>query len=96
MVGTFWLLDIVVGSVSVALLLVLLFLYGRNLRQVRGPFAWGLFLFALLFLVENLVGIFAYLRMDAEGYGIDIALPMLYINIVEAAAFGVLVLISWD
>ncbi len=39
MVGTVWLLDIIAGSVSVALLIILLVLYGRNLRKVRSPFA---------------------------------------------------------
>ncbi len=96
MVGTFWLIDIILGSVSIAFLSILLFIYGRNLRQVRSPFAWGLLIFALLFLIQNLVGIFSYLRMDAQGLGSEVAVPMLYLGIVEAAAFGVLVLISWD
>lgn len=96
MVGTVWLLDIIAGSVSVALLIILLVLYGRNLRKVRSPFAWGLLIFALLFLIENLVGIFSYLQMDAQGFGTEVALPMLYLNVAEVAAFGVLLLISWD
>ncbi len=95
MVGTLWLLDILVGSVSVVFLSILLVIYGRNLRQLRSPFAVGLVLFALLFLVENVVGIVTYLQMDAHGIGSEAALPMLYLNVVEAAAFGVLLYISW-
>ncbi|MCJ2520927.1 MAG: hypothetical protein LN412_08330 [Candidatus Thermoplasmatota archaeon] len=47
-------------------------------------------------MIENLVGIFAYLQMDAQGFGTEVALPMLYLNVAEVAAFGVLLLISWD
>lgn len=79
-----------------ALLALLLVVYGRNLRQVRSPFAVGLVLFALLFLVENLVEIVSYLRMDAQGVGAEVALPMLYLGFVEAVAFGVLLYISWE
>ncbi len=95
MVGTFWLVNIIVGSISVALLVTLLILYGRNLREVRSPFAVGLVLFALLFLIENLVGIYSYFQLSAQRFGPDVALPMLYLNVAEAAAFGVLVAISW-
>lgn len=95
MVGTLWLLDILVGSVSIALLSILLVVYVRNLRQLRSPFAVGLVLFALLFIAQNVVGIVSYMQMDAQGIGSGAALPMLYLNVVQAAAFGVLLYISW-
>lgn len=37
MVGTVLLLDIIAGSVNVALLITLLVLYGKNLKKVRWP-----------------------------------------------------------
>ncbi|MFQ5837184.1 MAG: hypothetical protein ACE5HJ_00185 [Thermoplasmata archaeon] len=95
MVGTIWLMDIVVGSISVALLLGLTFVYGRNFRKARSPFALGLLIFALLFLVENLVGIFSYFQLSEQGFGPEVALPMLYLSIAEASAFAVLLVISW-
>jgi hypothetical protein len=92
---TLWEMNIYVGSVSVALLIVLSFIYGRNLRRVRSPFALGLLMFALLFLVENVVAIFSYMDLWGQGFGPEVALPMLYLNLAEVAAFSVLAVISW-
>lgn len=96
MVGTIWLIDLIVGGVSVAFLALLLFVYGKNLRQVRSPFTLGLVVFALLFLVEGLVGISYHFWMANVGYGVDVAVPLLTLNAVKAGAFGVLAFISWD
>lgn len=96
MVGTIWLINIILASASVALLAALLFIYGRNLRQVRSAFALGLTIFALLFLAEGVMGIVSFFSMDAQGIGAAVALPLLYLNVVKTSAFGVLAVISWS
>jgi hypothetical protein len=92
---TLWEVNIVVGSVSVALLSALALIYGRNLRRVKSPFAVGLLLFALLFIVENVVAIFSYFNLWSRGFGPEVALPMLYVNLAEVTAFSILAIISW-
>lgn len=96
MVVTVWQIDMIVSGASIGLLLLLLFIYGRNLRQVRSPFAIGLFLFAFLFLVENILSIQYFLQMEAWGVGAYAAWPMLFVGIAEVAAFAVLAWISWE
>lgn len=93
MVGI-WEINIVLGGVGIALLLALLYVYARNLREIRTPFGLGLLVFALLFLLENVVSIITYFAWWGI-HGADIALPMMYIRVAEVAAFGVLLAISW-
>ncbi len=95
MVGTVWLINIVLSSASVALLATLLFIYGRNLREVRSAFALGLTLFALLLLAESAMSIWSFFSMDAQGIGAEVALPMLYLNVAKVSAFSILAAISW-
>lgn len=96
MVGTIWIADIVVGSLSAVFLAVLLFIYSRNLRELRSPFTIGLFVFALFFLAQSLLGVSSALWMASMGYGSGVATQLLILHTVQAAAFGILVFISWD
>lgn len=92
---TLWEVNIAVGGVVVTLLSILAVIYGRNLRRVKSPFALGLLLFALLFIVENLVAIMSYFTLWGSGYGAEVALPMLFLNLAEVTAFTILAIISW-
>ncbi len=94
--GTFWALNIAVAGVSAALLAALLYVYGRNARQIRSTFALGLVLFAALFLVQNLAGMWIYMSMNDAGMKADVAVPMLVLNVTETGALATLVAISWD
>lgn len=94
-VGQLWSLNLIFGSVSIALLLALLFVYARNLRKVWSPFGLGLVVFSLLLLVQTSFALYAYTQWAAAGWPAELALPMLFINVAEASAFGVLLAISW-
>ena len=93
--GMLWILNIVFAVVCVALLAILLYVYGRNASQIHSKFALGLVVFAVLFLVENVVGLWAYFTMSAVS-GAEVALPMLLLNAMETGALATLVVITWD
>ncbi len=93
--GMLWILNVVFAGACVALLAVLLYVYGRNASQIRSKFTIGLVVFAVLFLVENVVGLWAYFTMSTVS-GAEVALPMLVLNAMETGALATLVVITWD
>ena len=94
--GTFWALNIAFAAISAALLVTLLYVYGRNATQIKSKFTVGLVLFAVLFLVQNVAGMWIYLEMANASKGADVAVPMLLLNATETGALGALVAITWD
>ena len=94
--GTFWALNIAFAAISAALLVALLYIYGRNATQIKSKFTVGLVLFAVLFLVQNVAGMWIYLSMNNAGMKADVAVPMLLLNVTETGALGALVAITWD
>jgi dipeptide/tripeptide permease len=94
--GMFWALNILLAGISSALLAVLLVIYGRNAAQIRSKFAIGLIVFAALFLVQNLAGMWIYMSMNDALLGANVAVPMLVLNATETGALGTLVAISWE
>jgi hypothetical protein len=94
-IGMFWALNIAFAGTCVVLLVVLLYIYGKNASQIHSKFTIGLVVFAILFLVENLAGIWAYATMSTSA-GSEIAIPMLVLNVTEMGALATLVAITWD
>jgi len=95
--GMFWALNILFAGISSVLLAVLLFVYLRNARQIRSKFAIGLVVFAALFLIQNVAGMWIYMSMNENpSLGAGVAVPMLVLNAMETGALGTLVAISWD
>jgi dipeptide/tripeptide permease len=92
----FWALNILLAGISSSLLAVLLVIYGRNAAQIRSKFAIGLIVFAALFLVQNLAGMWIYMSMNDALLGANVAVPMLVLNATETGALGTLVAISWE
>ncbi len=93
--GLFWTVNIGIAVASACLLAGLVYVYARNLRDLRSPFTAGLFLFGVLFLLQNLVAIFVYLSMNEQGFGASVAVPMLALNAAELVGFGTLFFITW-
>ena len=56
-------LTTILTAVSVLMLAALLHVYIRNLRKIKSNFTIGLLIFALLFLVQNIVSLYFYLTM---------------------------------
>lgn len=94
--GTLWALNIAFAGISAGLLALLLAVYVKNAKRIRSKFTVGLVLFAALFLVQNLAGMWIYMSMNDAGMKADVALPMLLLNVTETGALATLVAISWD
>jgi len=94
--GMFWALNLTFAGISSALLGLLLYVYGKNATQIRSKFTIGLVLFAALFLVQNVAGMWIYMAMNDASMGASVALPMLVLNVTETGALGTLLAITWD
>ncbi len=93
--GLFWTINIGIAAASAGLLAGLVYVYARNLRDLRSPFTLGLFLFGVLFLLQNLVAMYVYLSMNDQGFGAPVALPMLSLNAAELVGFATLFFVTW-
>ena len=93
--GTFWTIDVVLATASVAVLLGLMYIYGTNFRSMRSPLSFGLIVFAALFLIQNLAAMYFYVAMNDAGEGASVAIPMLILNAAELVGFATLFYVSW-
>lgn len=93
--GPFWQLNIAVAAASLALLLGIVYVYGRNLRDLRSPFTIGLFAFGALFLGQAILAIYVYFSMAEQSKGPDVAVPMLALNLAGLAGLAALFFATW-
>ena len=97
--GTLWMIDVVLAAASIVVLALLLFIYRSNFRSLRSPLSFGLIVFAVLFLLENLAAMYFYFSwsdsLSTSGYAGAVAMPMLILNAVELVGFSTLLLVSW-
>ncbi len=95
MVSQLWSLNMIFGSASIGLLVALLAVYARNLRQIRSAFGLGLVVFAALLIAQNGWALWSMFQWATAGWPDTLATTFLYLNIVQTSAFGVLLGISW-
>ncbi|MCJ2555009.1 MAG: hypothetical protein LN410_02245 [Candidatus Thermoplasmatota archaeon] len=95
MVSQLWSLNMIFGSASIGLLVALLALYARNLRQMRSAFGLGLVVFAVLLIAQTGWALWSMFEWATAGWPDTFAVSLLYLNIVQTSAFGVLLGISW-
>lgn len=94
---SFWIANMILSAVSVIVLSGLLLVYAKNFRSIKSTFSVGLVLFGVLFLIQNIAAVGLYMAMAASGiYGLDMAMPMLALNVTQLVGFGVLFRISWQ
>lgn len=84
-----------ITAISTIFLLGLLYVYYKNLRQAKSKFTIGLFLFALLFLMQNLVSLYYYTTM-MKYYPPEVEVHVFILNILQAIGFAILLKITWD
>jgi len=77
----------VMAAVDAGLSGALLALYARSFTQLRAPFTIGLVVFAALFLLQNLLALYAYATM-MDYVPAALAPYMLGIMVVEGIALG--------
>ena len=81
--------------ISTILLILLLDVYSSNLKMARSGFTIGLFIFALLFLVQNIVSLYFYITM-MNYYASGVELHAFILTLIQAIGFAILLKITWD
>ena len=82
-------LAVALAGINSAILIVLLYIYGRIMFRTRAMYSVGLFVFAVLLLLQSLVTGIGYVAM--ESYFGDEALPMM--SIVQGLELGGLIVL---
>ena len=85
----------VITAISTIFLLGLLYIYYKNLRNAKSKFTIGLFIFALLFLIQNIVSLYYYITM-MEYYAPEVEVHVFIITLLQTIGFGILLKITWE
>ena len=98
----FWMnVAAVFAIVNVALVFLLLGLYYQSWRRLRSTFTISLMIFAVFFLVQNLVIIVFWYALyglvpAAEGIVVAAAPYLVVINLMQSVGLGNLVRVTWS
>ena len=84
------LLTVLISSLNSALLIALLFIYGRMAMKTRAIYSVGLAVFAILLLSQNLLSVYSYVTMDTF-FGDEVVPYLLGIGSLEF--FGLIALL---
>ena len=82
-------------GISILLLLGMLYVYYKNLRTARSKFTIGLFIFAVLFLIQSLVSLYYYITM-MDYYAPDVEVHAFILTLLQTIAFAILLKITWE
>ena len=85
----------VLTAVSTALLILLLYVYYKNLKSIKSKFTIGLFIFALLFLIQNVISLYFYLTM-MDYYVPEVEKHVFIFTLLQTVGFAVLSKITWE
>lgn len=86
-------LTTIMTVVSVLALGALLHIYIKNLKKIKSSFTIGLFVFALLFLVQNIISLYYYLTM-MEYYSPEVEIHVFILTLLQTIGFLVLLKIT--
>ena len=81
--------------ISILSLGALLHVYLKNLKKIKSKFTIGLLVFALLFLLQNLVSIYYYLTM-MKYYTPEVEVHVFVLTLLQTIAFLILLKITWE
>lgn len=85
----------ILTAISTLLLSALLYVYLNNLKKIKSKFTIGLFVFALLFLIQNIVSLYFYLTM-MDYYVPQVEMHVFIFTLLQAIAFMILLKITWE
>ena len=85
----------ILSGVSAILLILLLHIYYKNLKKIKSKFTFGLFIFAALFLLQNIVSVYFYFTM-MDYYAPEVTMHVFIFTLLQAIAFIVLLKITWE
>ena len=81
--------------VSIVMLLLLIYVYCKSLKKIKSSFTVGLLIFAVLFLVQNIVSIYYYLTM-MDYYVPAVEKHVFIFTLLQTVGFGILLKITWE
>jgi hypothetical protein len=85
----------ILSGIAIIFLIILLVIYLKNYARARAHFTLGLIIFTALFLITHIVGEYYYLTM-MEYYVPAVQTHVFILTLLQAAAFGVMLKISWE
>lgn len=85
----------ILTGISTLLLLGLLYVYYKSLKKIKSKFTIGLLIFALLFLLQNLVSLYFYLTM-IQYYSPQVEVHVFILTLLQTIAFLILLKITWE
>lgn len=85
----------ILTGISTIFLILLAYIYIKNLKNIKSKFTIGLLVFAILFLLQNLVSLYFYSTM-VEYYTKQVALHVFIFSLLETIAFLILLKITWE
>lgn len=92
-IGPFWIANITLAILSVALLGVIAVIYIRNWRRIRSSLLVGLLVFAALFLIANIAATYYY-YMLAQTYAASVAVPLLVVHLLQFVGLSVFLYVT--
>ena len=88
-------LTTILTAVSILILAAMLHVYIRNLRKIKSNFTLGLLIFALLFLIQNIVSLYFYFTM-MDYYVPAVELHVFIFTLLQTIGFAVLLKLTWE
>ena len=85
----------VLTGISTLLLGALIHVYIKNLRKIKSKFTIGLLIFAVLFLIQNLVSLYYFVTM-MDYYSPEVEFHVFILTLLQAIGFAVLLKITWE
>ena len=82
-------------AVSTLSLLGLLYIYIKNLKTIKSKFTIGLLIFAVLFLLQNIVSLYFYFTM-IEYFVPQVEVHVFILTLLQTIAFLILLKITWE
>lgn len=92
-IGSIWGVDLTVAAISAGLTAWVLALYLRRAADLKSRFSLGLVLLSGVFFAESLASVGVDYSFSAR-YSVDVALPLLTLNLLGLVGFAVLVWIA--
>ena len=88
-------LTTILTVLSALILAALLHIYIKNLRKIKSNFTIGLLIFALLFLIQNIVSLYFYLTM-MDYYVPEVELHVFIFTLLQTIGFAILLKLTWE
>jgi len=85
----------ILTGISTILLLGLIYVYYKNLIKIKSNFTIGLLIFALLFLIQNIISLYFFITMK-NYYVPEVEIHVFILTLLQTIGFGILLKITWD